>query len=274
MTAAICDTKDIQLGNLVFNTVDANGVSWVISDLEGWWGLPEPDIPDAPRGWEDGAYMTVGRYSSRIINVIGSFIPPKPELVSVARATLLQNLNLVRQSTYFMTHESDYTKGSEVQLSGAPSIATTGISGRTDFSFGLRAPDPIKYAFNNRTPPGYYSTARTGVGGLTVTNMGNYGTAPILSVSGTTTGPVTIINNTTGDRVEIKMPVINETLVIDNYERAVNTVGGAQPGRNKRFYLKWNTDWMELAPGPNALNVTGSMAGATLTVQWRHSWIG
>jgi Phage tail protein len=275
MSSSICVTNDVQIGNLVLNTIDSDGVQWVVSELDGWWTLPEPEINDAARGWDDGSYMTIGRYTPRIINLSGAFIPPSPSLVSKARASLISNINLVRQSTWFMTHESDYTKAAEVQLSGLPMISTTSISGKTEFAVGLRAPDPRKHALAGRTPPGWYMASRTGAGGLVVTNSGNYLASPILTVTGPSYGPVNVVNHTTGDVLEIRNPINGgSTLVVDCQDRSVTLDGS----RNKRNYLEWDTDWIELTPGDNSLEVidagVATPNAATLTVQWRHSWIG
>jgi hypothetical protein len=71
---------DIVLGDFVFNTIDEYGVTWVITDIEGWWQHPEPDMPDIPRGFGDGSYDVKGRYQARMITLTGSFLTPTPDL--------------------------------------------------------------------------------------------------------------------------------------------------------------------------------------------------
>lgn len=78
---------------LTFNTIDSNDVLWIVTDIEGWWNLPEPEFPDLPRGWGDGGYDSVGRYTSRIMTLNGSFLTQGPEDAPTARQALLQALN-------------------------------------------------------------------------------------------------------------------------------------------------------------------------------------
>lgn len=78
---------------LTLNTIDANNVVWVVSDIEGWWNLPEPEFPDLPRGWGDGAYDAVGRYASRIMTLTGSFLTQSASDAPAARQALLQALH-------------------------------------------------------------------------------------------------------------------------------------------------------------------------------------
>ena len=42
--------EDISLNDFVFNRIDEFGVVWVITNIEGWWTLPSPEIPDLKRG--------------------------------------------------------------------------------------------------------------------------------------------------------------------------------------------------------------------------------
>jgi hypothetical protein len=196
---------DIVLGEFVFNTIDEYGVTWVITDLEGWWQHPEPEMPDIPRGYGDGSYDIKGRYQSRIINLVGTFLTPTPDLVEAARDRLVAATNLVYQGAWLKTGlESDNKRSSFVRLSGSPSIQTTTARGRTDFSIGLKAADPIKYAWNDSEPEGYTvleipatnrSTAATGVD--TVNNIGNVAVPAQFEISGPITGPARVYNRTT-----------------------------------------------------------------------------
>lgn len=196
---------DIALGEFLFNTIDEYGVVWVITDIEGWWVHPEPDMPDIPRGFGDGSYDIKGRYQARIMTLSGSFLTPSPSLVEAARDRLIAATNLVYRGAWLKTGiESDNKRSSFVRLSGAPSIQTTTARGRTDFSIGLKAADPIKYAWNDSDPDGYErieipaTNRTTGATGLeTVTNIGNVDVPVNFEISGPITGPARIYNRTT-----------------------------------------------------------------------------
>ncbi len=135
---------DIILNNLQFNTVDEDGILWVCTDLDGWWGHPEPEVPDVSRGLGDGSYDVRGRYAARTINFSGVFIPPRKELVAMAREKLISAIDLVKRNGYLVVDEEP-PKSTIVRLVDRPSIVTVNARGRTEFSFTLRAPDPIKY---------------------------------------------------------------------------------------------------------------------------------
>lgn len=292
----LCVAGDVMINGLTLNYIDSYGVLWVLSDLEGWWTTPDNDVPDIDRGWADGSYETRGRYQARVITMTGSFFPPAPGEVAPARDRLLRAVSLVHQPGWFMTRELDVIKGARVVASGQPSISTVNTVGRTDFSIGLRAPDPLKYSIRNGDPPGYdsmtittrsqvvlgrtyprvfnqvYPGANLGPSDAFVTNYGNFNSPPLLTVNGPAPGPCYIINSTTEQTMTVTKPLLaGEVLSIDCGTRQVSLNGGL----NKRSYLDLFTDWIELAPGPNRIyfeDAGGSTA--TLTIEWRSSWIG
>ena len=196
---------DIALGEFLFNTIDSYGVVWVITEIEGWWQHPEPDMPDIPRGFGDGSYDIKGRYQARILNLQGSFLTPDPSLVEAARDRLIAATNLVYRGAWLKTGiQSDNKRSSFVRLSGAPNIQTVTARGRTDFSIGLKAADPIKYAWNDSDPDGYErveipaTNRTTGATGVeTITNIGNVDVPANFEISGPVTGPARVYNRTT-----------------------------------------------------------------------------
>ncbi len=222
---------DIALGDFLFNTIDEYGVIWVITDIGGWWQHPEPEMPDIPRGFGDGSYDIKGRYQARILTLSGVFLTPDPSLVEAARDRFIAATDLVYKGAWLKTGlSSDNKRSSFVRLSGAPQIATTTARGRTEFSVGLKAADPIKYAWNDSDPDGYEvieipatnrATSATGV--ETVTNIGN-ATVPIeLEIRGPITGPARVYNRTSdkllyivsGLRGRLTSSIVNKQMVFD-----------------------------------------------------------
>jgi hypothetical protein len=192
---------DIVLGDFVFNTIDEYGVTWVITDIAGWWSHPEPDMPDIPRGFGDGSYDVKGRYQARMLTLTGSFLTPTPDLVEAARDRLIAATNLVYRGAWLKTG-SDGKRASFVRLSGAPEIETVTARGRTDFSFGLKAADPIKYSWNDQEPEGFNIVevpARNRISGATgletITNAGTVAVPVQLEIQGPITAPAYIITN-------------------------------------------------------------------------------
>ena len=201
---------DVSIGGLILNTVDENGVVWICTDIEGWWNHPESDVQDIPRGYGDGSYDVRGRYQARQITLNGVFLVPDPSYVAQARAKLIKETDLVYVGDWLRTNESP-TKASYVRLSGRPEITTVNSRGRTEFSIGLRAPDPLKYEWYEGHELGYRSVTiladnsgvpeQDGVG--FVNNTGNAYAPVVLEVTGPVVGPAFIQNTTTNEEISI-----------------------------------------------------------------------
>ena len=222
---------DISLGDFLFNTIDEYGVIWVITDIKGWWQHPEPDMPDIPRGFGDGSYDIKGRYQARMLTLEGAFLVPDPSLVESARDRLIQATNLVYNGAYLRTGTTN-KRASFVRLSGAPEIETVNAKGRTDFSIGLKAADPIKYLWNDAEPDGYeiveipaLNPAIPFSGSLAITNTGNVAVPLQFELAGPITAPATIYNRTTNKLLTIVSPlrgrltssVENIQMIFDEY---------------------------------------------------------
>jgi hypothetical protein len=135
---------DITLNGLIFNTIDEDGVLWVCTDLQGWWGNSEPEVANITRGLGDGSYDVRGRYAAREIEFSGVFFPPNKSLVSKAREKLIAAIDLVKTNGWLIVDEEP-PRASLVRLVDRPEIVTVNSRGRTEFTFTLRAHDPIKY---------------------------------------------------------------------------------------------------------------------------------
>ena len=199
----------ISLGSLILNTIDEDGVVWVCTDIEGWWNHPEPDIDDIPRGYGDGSYDVRGRYQARQLTLNGVFLVPDASYVAAARSKLIENTDLVYTGNWLITNENP-PKASYVRLSGRPEINTVNPRGRTEFSIGLRAPDPLKYEWFAGNELGYRSVVIPGQsaspsvsGEGSVINTGNAYAPVVLEITGPLTGPGVIQNVTTNEEITI-----------------------------------------------------------------------
>ena len=199
----------ISLGSLILNTIDEDGVVWVCTDIEGWWNHPEPDIDDIPRGYGDGSYDVRGRYQARQLTLNGVFLVPDASYVAAARSKLIENTDLVYTGNWLITNENP-PKASYVRLSGRPEINTVNPRGRTEFSIGLRAPDPLKYEWFAGNELGYRSVVIPGQsaspsvsGEGSVINTGNAYAPVVLEIRGPLSGPGVIQNVTTNEEITI-----------------------------------------------------------------------
>jgi len=221
---------NIVLGDFIFNTIDDQGVVWVVTDMDGWWTPPNADIPSVERGFGDGAYEVRGRYQARTLRLRGSFLVPYPSLVEAARDRLIAaTADLAFTGTWLKTG-SDPIRASFVQLSGDVSFKTVNMRGRTDFEIGLKAADPIKYSWNDASPDGYdfaeipVRNTDNGIDGTgVITNIGNYSVPCFLEISGPFVGPGSIFNKTTEELIiltqglkgSISRNVVNKQLTFD-----------------------------------------------------------
>jgi len=199
----------VSLGSLILNTIDEDGVVWVCTDIEGWWNHPEPDIDDIPRGYGDGSYDVRGRYQARQLTLNGVFLVPDASYVPAARSKLIENTDLVYTGNWLITNENP-PKASYVRLSGRPEITTVNPRGRTEFSIGLRAPDPLKYEWYAGHELGYRSVVIPGQsaspavsGEGSVVNTGNAYAPVVLEITGPLTGPGVIQNVTTNEEITV-----------------------------------------------------------------------
>ena len=204
---------DVQLNDLILSTIDENNVVWVLTDLKGWWEHPYPEVPDIDRGWGDGSYDVRGRWKARQITLNGVFLTPDPTLVPAARDKLIRATSLVYSNAWLYVNENP-TKASRVRLSGKPEIETVNARGRTEFSIGLRAADPVKYEWNWEQEDGYTTTtipavnaATAETGTRTVTNNGNTNVTAIFEITGPLTGLGDIYNAETDQLLTIVQPL-------------------------------------------------------------------
>jgi len=202
---------DISLNDFTFNTIDEYGVIWVVTDIGGWWQHPSPEIPEVSRGWGDGSYDVKGKYNARDITFEGVILTPDPSLLAAARDRFVAATNLVYTGGWLKTNEGSYIKASYVRLSGDPEIQTVNARGRTEFSIGLRAADPIKYKWNTEDPIYGYenvlipcrATSPVADGTEIIENEGNYPVSVYLTITGPLVGPTVISNDTSEELITI-----------------------------------------------------------------------
>lgn len=198
---------DISINGLVLNTIDQNKVVWVCTDIDGWWNLPDPEIPDIPRGLDDGSYDVRGRWKARDLVLKGSILPPTPAYGVVARQTLVEALALVYTGGWLLVNEGTI-KSAYVRLYGKPTIENINARGRIDFTLPLRSVDPVKYSWNPNDANGITTTNLTAVAignttSTTIVNDGNTNVTAVFSITGPLTAPAYIKNTTTGDTIKI-----------------------------------------------------------------------
>jgi hypothetical protein len=148
--------RDVILGNLVLNRIDTNPASstyntiWVCTDIEGWWEVPAPEVPNIPRGLDDGSYDVRGRWLAREMTLRGTILPPSKSVAPYARQELLSALDIVYKGVWLRVKEEPM-RSAYVRMVGKPTITNTNARGKIEFSIPLRAGDPIKYGWNGES---------------------------------------------------------------------------------------------------------------------------
>jgi len=274
--------SDIILGEFVLNTIDSDGIVWVVEDIEGWWNVPDPEVPDYPRGNADGSYDVRGRWGFRQLTLSGSFIVPDSSYVPLARQRLINAANLVYRGTWLRVNESNYNKVAWVRLSGRPMIQTVNARGRTNFSIGLRAPDPIKYSWNYDDPDGFdianlpILDLEGAPGQAVVENVGNTPTPCNIRIFGPVSAGTVIQNATRLELIILREDIPSESVLdIDTYDNSVSLDGEVSGARSLIDPL---ADWIKLNPGLNLVQYydPNNLVGSTATAQiyYRSGWIG
>jgi hypothetical protein len=199
---------DVEINGLLLNTIDANKVVWVCTDITGWWTLPAPEVPNIARGLDDGSYDVRGRWLPRDITLTGSILPPTPEAAPAARQRLLRALDLVYTGGWLKVDE-DPVKSCYVRVVGQPQIDSVNPRGRINFSVQLRAGDPVKYSWNTAASDGYttsnvaINTTNGSMSNTAISNSGNTNVPVVFSITGPMTAPAYIKNITTGKTIKI-----------------------------------------------------------------------
>lgn len=202
---------DVVLDTLILNTVDEYGVVWVCTDIDGWWGHADPDMPSITRGVDDGSYDVSGRYAARTLTLSGTFLPPNSDALPGARDRLIAATDLVRRGAWLRTNEQP-TKAAFVRLSGRPKIETVNVRGRTDFQITLTSGDPIKYHWLDSNPNGFTSlhiSANSGVG--TLNNIGTSNVPAVFRLVGPMGSGSTIYNSASDQTLTLVNPLRRAT---------------------------------------------------------------
>jgi phage-related protein len=156
--------------------------------------------------------------------------------------------------------------------------------GRTNFSIGLKAVDPIKYELvGNDVESNNVTTIGMNASAVTITNNGNTKVPVVFEIEGALTASpaapatITLTSSDPDKRIFIveSQSQSGDVLEIDTYKREVLFNGqGFETGVGaSRRRLSTLVDWIELEPGVNTITWTGT-GTATCSILYRSGWIG
>ena len=210
---------DVSINNHILNTIDENDTIWVCTGLEGWWGQTAPELPNIPRGTEEGSYDVEGRLTARSVTLSGFFIPKdNKESLSESINRLVTAISLVRQGGWLVAYEYP-TKAAWVRLAGRPTVTTVNAKGRTEFTIPLRAGDPIKYHWNDEDAEGYTNLVFEAADLIgTAENIGTAQVAGNFVITGPAGAGTRVTNATTGETMTLQYPLRGAGAVADAYQ--------------------------------------------------------
>lgn len=262
--------------------VDAQGISWLCLDIQGWADGWEGTGAVTQRPTAHGAWISRQYASPRVLSVKGRMLAtsglwddvtrawdrlqaavpfelPGPIIVSTGEGTVADQTALIRQ------HEKPLF---------------TQLGNRGEFSLSLIAPDPRKYSTliqslvlvlpattGGLTPPLTPPLTPTGTSTVSQGIAVNSGTAdaPVtITLPGPCPAGAVIANTTTGQALRVMDAISgSETLVIDTASATASVGGQAR---------KIIGTWWSLAPGANTISfyATGGYdPAASATVVWQ-----
>jgi len=115
---------------------------------------------------------------------------------------------------------------------------------------------------------------------MSVSNSGNFGTAPVITISGPTTNPV-VTNSTTGKVMDFSKGagvslLSGETLTIDVLGKTITKTAAGGSETDESGALSDDSEWIYILPGANVFTLfddTPDDLTMQMTVQFRSAWI-
>lgn len=266
----------IQIGDIVFNAVDANGTGWWASLFSGW-GTPAPTLTETQKvrqsGFMDGDSFSAGR----VMTISGWITSSSAAQHSLDWDSLIANVS--RQPTLMQVSERGRVRWCMVRRSaeiirtdhsGVESEFTIQVTAKDWRKFGtaLTASTALPASSGGFTYPMTYpfKIAATSISGtVSLTNPGNEVGPVTMRVDGPTTGPVITHTGSGLALVFSSSLVLNagEWLDIDMEAHTVLANGQA----TRAGYIT-SRGWSGFDPGSNLWQFTAASfnAASRLTV--------
>lgn len=291
-------TTTATVGGITFSnepTPDSDGITWVMSRLDGWHGGVGVDSPRLSRQQGHGTFAQRAYRQGRLVVIEGAALCDSRSVAAVAQRKLSALLADGSFGDLLVMDVDVESLTASVQLGAAPDVDWSLRGDVVRFQLPLYAPDPLRYG----DPIASTAVFPTLVGGLEYdlytdgsgTDLGylDYGVPSetgrvVLSNPGTADVPVTIevigpvpsqgfdiIQVGTGKRLTFEDPVgAGSSLVMDGATGAVVIDGTAdRAGR-----LTWR-DW-PIVPAGGSIELLfsprGPWSAATMTAVYRPGW--
>ena len=261
--------------------VDANGVRWKLTKLDGWFDGWEGSGTVDQKSQADGAWVSPQYAGPRVVHLSGAMESTSWDAITRAWDRLLAQLPF-RQLAPLTVSTGEGTIADQTALVRQHEKPVLDrVAFRAAFSLSLLAPDPRKYATATQTTglvlpfasggiappltPPVTVTGSTTTSQASLYNAGTVTSYPVLTITGPCP-PATIANLTTSEvrRVVDAVPA-GQTLVIDELAGTAVTDGQARRVLGTPLGLQ---------PGINEVAFSASSydAAAALSIAFRSAW--
>lgn len=274
-------------GTLAYNgltvalgAVDVTGTAWVLERVQGWDG-PDTSGQVVQRGSDHGGWASPQYYGPRNITLTVRASATTQAERDVARAALQQVVPVSDLGLF--TYGEPVPKQASVRRSGRL-IETYPTLGDVEFTIGLVAPDPRKYATISQSASATTAVQQLGlappwtppitlpaqpVGGfITITNNGNFETRPVITINGPIAAPA-VYNTATAELISFSQLTLgaSDSLVLDLDQRTGTFNGMYTPA-------DLTSAWFVCQPGSTVLELQGSLgAGSVISAVWSDAYI-
>lgn len=273
-----------------YNGVAFGGSTGIdVPEVEGWLDLPDIRSYDMPRARQHGLYAGQDLAGGRAVRFRCEVRAADEDaaaalLAPLIDATVVQPTELLLVGT---TPGRPAVRLSCRPRRRSPSLRWDSTIGATDVDIEFFATDPHLYADTASTAT---TGLATGSGGFIVpavvpwTSSGGSGSTMSCQNDGnfpapwvaTFTGPLvtpTLTHVGTGKQLLLTgvgaSIAAGETLIVDSLNHTVLLNGTA----SRYSWLASASRWFELAPGANAVNLTGASGSGTVQIDWRSTWL-
>lgn len=278
------DGASVAIGDLLLNTVDANGVFWILEKLDGW-GSPGSTAELTQRARGHGATSSEGFLRPRVMTLEGVIDAPTAEALSYAvddlsAAVSLSGFRLLVAEAGRIRH-ADAKRQDEVLVSWIDAVTAR-------FSIQIAAKDPRKYgdlvtastllpsSSGGLERPSTWPRTWTGVsntGVVRVTNPGNTQAPVWLRID----GPIPAGGWTVTHIGKKQSLTFATTLALDAGEFVTVDMERREvlaQGQSARAGYVTSRGWFSLDPGDNdiAFSAQNYSATAQLTVTTKPAW--
>ncbi|MGI5233795.1 hypothetical protein [Actinoallomurus sp. CA-142502] len=287
LTGVIDDTGPGGSGIVIpLNAVDDAYVDWRMQDLDGWDSADLQEQAEAKVG-EDGSWDAQNFYAGRIVTIEGLLTAPTYELREAAEYQLRQAVpprRLIRLRIDEVVPK--YVMG---RRSGRLMVKPLDEV-HSKFSVAILAPDFRKYGLNAVaedlavvqpalglappwTPPITLPPRSGGTDTVTVTNVGQIATQPLVRLNGPGAG-LAITNAATGLTLAYDLTLGATDYLLVDCHAGVALLNGVAP-RSPAVGSAVTSRWV-IAPGDNTLHLRGTATDpamlATASVQFSPAW--